>query len=171
MGTPAPPDLDRSPLTPAEEAKVVAGLIAMAERFSALDPTPPDLGRRPTEIMERLKERLTYRDSLLTPSDAAGLAASSDPDRGRALAWDTHVRLFLPDRPLPADFADGPLGWQVRVLAWSFHLDPGSRPAGEVPRLLSEALGVPVSARPTPLAAVYPALADFGRFLRRLPPR
>lgn len=170
-GPPSRPGSGRGPLSSAEEGKVVAGLIAMAERFSALDPTPTDPGRRAAELMERLRERLVYRDSLLTPSDVSAIAASADPDRARMLAWDAHVRRFLPDRPLPADFADGPLGWQVRVLAWSFHLDPGARPVEEIPHLLSESLGAPVSARPSPLASVYPALADYGRFLRRLPAR
>jgi hypothetical protein len=119
----------------------------------------------------RLHERLTYSGPFLTQADISRLASSPDPDRDRVLSWQAHISLFLPDRPLPSDFSRGPLDWQLRSLAWSFHLDASALPPEEIPRFLSDSLSLPVSPRSTPLADRYPALADYARFLRRLPTR
>jgi hypothetical protein len=125
--------------------------------------------------MVRLAERLRYRGSFLSAADLARLRAEDHPDRDRALAWDDHVHRFAPDRPLPSDFARGPIRWQLDTLAWSFHLDDdpdaSRRSAAEVVHRLADALAFDGSTRPTPLAARYPALADYGRWLDRLPRR
>ena len=92
-------------------------------------------------LMMRLRERLAYRDSSLTPDEVNELRQSISP--ARPLAWHTHIDLFRPDRPLPNDFTQGPLDWQLRVLAWSFHLNPANRPPEEIPHFLSESLSLP----------------------------
>ncbi len=158
--TPQPARSEQAaPLTPTQRRRIEEGLIALAEHFGILEPGPS----APYAIMQRLRERLSCSDAPLTLDN---LARFPHPDR--AAAWHAHILLFRPDRPLPADFAEGPLDWQVRVLAWSFHLDPGHRPAEEVPHFLSESLSLPFA---TPLAEQNSALNDYARFLRRLPVR
>jgi hypothetical protein len=79
---------------------------------------------------------------------------------------------FRADRPLPQDFAVGPLRWQLRTLAWSFHVTPDERTSlGELPHALADALAVEGSIRPGALGARYPALNSYARFLSRLPRR
>ena len=165
--TPPPrrPEAGRSP-TAIERRQIEEGLISLAERFGTLDSSK---GLDPDAVMTRLRERMPYADTLLTPDELADLSES--PEAGHVTAWHDHILLFRPDRPLPADFAGGPLDWQLRVLSWSFHLDPGNRPAEEIPRFLSESLSLPFSVRSTPLADRHPALRDYARFLRRLPAR
>jgi hypothetical protein len=170
------PPVDAPPSRPTEAKsvrgdRVLEGLLSLAERFGTLREALSVANPGPEVLMMRLRERLAYNGPLLTQDDLARLEVSPDPDRARALAWHSHILHFRPDRPLPSDFARGPLDWQIRTLAWSFHLDPSGRPAEEIPRFLSDALSLPVPARPTPLADAYPALGDYARFLRRLPTR
>ena len=159
------------PLSPLARRRIGAGLYAFAERFGSLDSASTPADTQPDALMERLRERLTYRGTLLTPDDLARLRSSADPDRDRCLLWHDQVARCVPDRPLPADFFALSLDRQLRTFAWSFHLDPADRPADQIPRFLSESLSIPVSIRSTPLADRYPALDDYRRFLRRLPIR
>ncbi|MEO6810287.1 MAG: hypothetical protein ABI353_14320, partial [Isosphaeraceae bacterium] len=126
----------------------------------------------PTRLMILVADRLRYRGPLLNAVERSRLADEPGPDAARALAWDDQVRHFLADRPLPADFPLGPLRWQLATFAWSFHVpDDPRRTAAEVPYDLADALSLNAPVRPNPLAVTYPPLADYSRFLGRLPRR
>ena len=153
---------------PNDRRRVAEGLVDLADRCGiAVD----DLGDDPAALMARLAERLRYRGPWLSAQDRSRLAHEPEPDGRRALSWDAQVRRFAPDRPLPRDFARAPLRRQLNVLAWSFHLDPFRGPTTEAPDALADALAVDGPIRPGALAARYPALADYARFLDRLPRR
>jgi hypothetical protein len=159
---------------PALRRRVAAGLIDLAERFGVDGAGEIAADSDPAPIMRRIAERLRYRGPRLSADDLGRLRAGSSPGRARALAWDAHIRRFAPDRPLPADFDRGPLRWQLEALAWSFHLegnlDPGLAPA-EVPPALADALAFEGTLAANPLAVRFPTLADYARFLARLPRR
>jgi hypothetical protein len=170
------PPADSPPTRPAESKpfrreRVVEGLLSLAERFGTLREALTAAKPGADALMMRLRERLIYPGPLLTLEDLSRIESSADPDRARVLAWHAQILLFRPGRPLPPDFARGPLDWQVQTLAWSFYLDASTRTAEEVPQFLSDALSLPVSPRPTPLADHYPTLGEYARFLRRLPAR
>jgi hypothetical protein len=170
------PPADSPPTRPADtrpfrRERVVEGLLSLAERFGTLQEALAAAKHGPDALMVRLRERLVYSGPLLTRDELSRIESSADPDRARVLTWHAHILLFRPGRPLPSDFARGPLDWQVQTLAWSFYLDASNRPAEEVPQFLSDALSLPISPRPTPLADRYPALGEYARFLRRLPAR
>ncbi len=167
---------DRSPanqaeaeptLSPETRARIVAELEALADRFEAFEVGP--IGD-PTALMGRFSARVRYRGPTLSTAEFARLRAESDPDRDRALAWHERVKDFADDRPLPDDFARLPLPRQLDRLARSFHLEPPARPE-DIPGVLLDALSRDGPVRPTPLAARYPALSDYARFLGRLPRR
>lgn len=166
----APPARPTEP-TPVRREQVVEGLLSVAERFGTLREALAAPNPGPEVIMMRLRERLTYSGPLLTQAELSRLESSPDPDHARVLAWHAHILHFRPGRSLPSDFGRGPLDWQVRTLAWSFYLDPTGRPAEEIPQFLFDALSLPVSSRPSPLADAYPVLGEYARFLRRLPAR
>jgi hypothetical protein len=154
-----------APIGPEERARIVANLVDLADRF--------ELGgsNDPAALMARISSQLHYRGPTLSRLELDRLAAEGDPDRDRALGW--HGRLtgtFADDRPLPDDFATLPLDRQLERLAWSFHLDPSTPPVA-VPGALLEALWREGPIRPTPLAARYPPLTDYARFLGKLPRR
>jgi hypothetical protein len=155
---------------PEEQARVTEALLDLAERFRVLkadSPTP-----HATALMIQIADRLRYRGPLLTTAEQAQLQAEPTPDRDQARAWDEQIRRFLPDRPLPADFARGPLRWQLDTLAWSFHLATDPRlSTAEVPLHLADRLAVEGPIRPSPLAGRYPALTSYTQFLERLPRR
>jgi hypothetical protein len=128
--------------------------------------------------MVLLAGRLRYRGPLLSPAERASLAVAprSDRDSALALRWHGQMHRFAPDRPLPADFARGPLEWQLDTFAWSFHLDPhdlsdGRRSSSEVVHALGEALATDLPLAPCRLSERYPALGGYRDFLRRLPRR
>lgn len=172
---PIPPDRDRyrgDPLDddPELRERVVAGLVELAERFGVIAPGRGGIGQDPSALMERIADRLRYRGPLLSADELASLRSMPAAGRSRALAWDEQIRRFVPDRPLPTDFASGPLRWQLDTLAWSFHLPPDPRLApAELPHALGHALAVEGSARSNPLTDRYPALGEYERFLLRLP--
>ena len=151
---------------PEDRRRVAEGLVDLADRCGV---AVGDLGDDSSPLMARLADRLRYRGPLLSAADRARLAAEPEADRLRALAWDAQVRRFLPDRPLPRDFARGTLRWQLDALAWSFHLAPSRGPIAEAPDALADAFAITGPVRPGPLASRYPALADYARFLGRLP--
>ena len=156
------------PVGPEERARIVDGLEALADRFEGFEIGHPG---DPAALMARISGQIRYRGPTLSPAELARLQGESDPDRDRALAWHERItRTFADDRPLPEDFARLPLARQLDRLAWSFHLEPPPR-AEDVPAALLEALSRDGPVRPTPLAARYPALSDYARFLGRLPRR
>ncbi len=162
---------DLPPLDPSERSRVTNGLRDLAERFgvAGLDRTDDS---DPTALMVLVADGLRYQGPWLSAEERARLPRDPDPSRIRALAWDEHLRHFAPDRPLPRDFARGPLRWQLDTLAWSFRLPPDPRrSAAEVPFALADALAVERPVRPSPLAVRYPALESYARFLGRLPRR
>jgi hypothetical protein len=126
--------------------------------------------------MVLLAERLRYRGPRLSEAELARLATLPDRDGTLALRWHDRIGRFADDRPLPGDFARGPLRWQLDTLAWSFHLD-GSRDRGrgrdpsEIPHMLGASLAVDVPLPSLALSARHPALTAYRRFLGRLPRR
>ena len=151
------------PLGPETRARIVAGLETLADRFEVGGSNDPG------DLMAEIASKVHYRGPFLTPDELTRLAAEGDPDRDRALGWHQRLRsTFADDRPLPDDFARLPLARQLDRLARSFHLDPPPEP-GAIPGALLEALSRGGPVRPTPLAARYPALSDYARFLGRLP--
>ncbi len=152
-------------------ARVPGGLRAdladLAGRFEGLDLGDP---ADAPGWMLRLSATLRYRGAVLSPADLARLRAESDPDRDRALAWHGRIGAFGDDRPLPADFAARPLAEQLRALAGSFGVDrPDRLGDGAIVPALAAALCRDGPVRPTPLAARYPPLSEYARFLGRLP--
>ncbi|WP_435016369.1 hypothetical protein TA3x_003935 [Tundrisphaera sp. TA3] len=156
--TPSPPD-------PAELARFEDGLRRLAERFAVPDPGDP------AGLMARFAEQVRYRGPTLTDQEVARLAAESDPDRDRALAWHDQIGRLRDDRPWPEDFARLDPGRQIVAFAGSYHLDGKDQPIAGIPDALDEALSRPGPVVPTPLASRYPALSDYTRFLARLPRR
>ncbi len=161
------PDPAGPPVGPEERARVLAGLEDLADQFEAFE-----IGRwgDPAELMARISDRLHYRGPTLSAADLARLAADPDPDRDRALAWHDRIRAFADDCPLPGDFPRIPLRRQLAEFARSFHLTPPAR-VEVIPAAMAAALAREGPIRPTPLAARYPALSDYARFLGRLPRR
>ncbi len=173
---PRPSDFRDDPAVDADQRMLVAdGLLDLAARFGALeilgrDSDHDDREPDPTRLMVRLSESLRYRGPVLGAAELERLAR--EPGGERILSWHKHLEHFRTDRPLPRDFPSGPLRWQLSVLSWSFRVEPhpGLSPS-EVPFALADALAAPWPVRPTPLANRYPALADYARFLSRLPRR
>jgi len=174
---PVPLGPDRSayfdePIDADERARVVEGLVDLAERFGIAEPGETAASADPATLMSALSERLRYRGHWLSPSERARLESEPSPERDRALALHAQVLRFAADRPFPADFARGPLRWQLDTLAWSFHLDADRRQSpAEVPLALASALAVEGPVRASALAPRYPALESYARFLARLPRR
>lgn len=166
QGAPVVRPVDPEPtIGPEERSRIVAALEDLANRLEVGGSNDPGA------LMARIAEQFHYRGATLKPPELARLAAERDPDRDRALAWHDRIsRTFADDRPLPDDFATLPLARQLDRLAWSFHLAP-STPPGAIPGALLEALSREGPIRPTPLAARYPPLSDYARFLGKLPRR
>jgi hypothetical protein len=155
-----------------ERAQVNEALVDLAEQSGIAEPGLPGSGADPTALMVLLADRLHYRGPVLSAVELAALEREDGPDRDRALAWHGLVQRYRADRRLPPNFATGPLRWQLDTLAWSFHVEPMMKQsAAEVPHALGRELAVAVSTRPNPLAARYPALAAYARFLGQLPRR
>lgn len=149
---------------------VVDSLIDLADRFGIAEGLAPGADPEPAALIRGISERLRYRGRWLSESEREELRRVDDPEARRVLGWDARLRRFAPDRPLPEDLSGGSTRWQVAMLAWSFHVDPhpGLAPP-EMAFALFEALARPESIRPSPLETRYPALADYARFLARLP--
>jgi hypothetical protein len=151
---------------PAEVESTRSALASLVSRF--VEPTD---AANLAKAMRRLVS-LRYDGPLLGRSEREAIASGTAPGRSRALAWDALIRHFVADRPLPEDFATGPLRWQLDTLAWSFHLElERGLTTAEVPSAIGEALSPEESIRPNPLEARYPALGAYATFLRRLPVR
>ena len=153
------------PLPAGELARVRRGLDALAERFAGFDLGPPtDAGA----FLARLADALHYHGPVLIPTERDAIAADPDPDKVRALAWHDQIRRFRDDQPWPGRFGSLALPRQLAAVARSFHLDPDTPPSA-VPDALIAVLARPGLIRPTPLAARFPTLSDYARFLARLP--
>lgn len=155
----------------ADDRRAVAeSLVDLAERSGVLGAGAVDTND-PAALMALIAARLRYRGPWLAADDVAGLPAG---DQARARAWDARVRQFAADRPLPADFAGGPLRWQLDTFAWSFHVeasrDRGRTPAERV-HALADALAIDVALNATPGVERSPALSGYRAFLGRLPRR
>jgi hypothetical protein len=148
---------------PEPRARILAELETLADRLEIGGSNDPG------ELMAKISDRLHYPGPILKPPELARLASEGDPDRDRALAWHERItKTFANDRLLPEDFAELPLARQLDRLAWSFHLATSSRPETITGDLL-KALTSEEPVRPTPLAARYPALSEYARFLGKLP--
>lgn len=166
---PAPsPPRGSAPIDPDERDRIVEGLLDLAARFGV----EADPAAEPAALMAAISGRLRYRGRWLTDDELAELRRDPSPEAARALAWHAHLRHFAADRPLPPDFAAGPLPWQLAALSWSFRVEPHPNlTLAEVPFALADALAMGSPVRPSPLAASHPALAEYARFLARLPRR
>lgn len=153
-----------------EQAIIVEGLIDLTEHCGLALPASPRAEHDPAALMIRLSQELQYRGPRLSKAEFSRLEREPGREARRALAWHNTILRFLGDRPLPADFASGPLRWQLDTLCWSFHVEPDPRlSAAEVPHHLAAALAFEGSLRPCPLADRYRALAAYAAFLERLP--
>ena len=180
---PEPPPPDRAAYRdeqadPEQSRQVAEALLALAERFGVSAAEAGSGQDDPAALMVLLAGRLRYRGPLLSAAERASLAAAprSDRDSALALRWHAQMRRFAADRPLPGDFARGPLRWQLDTFAWSFHLDPndpsgGRRSSAEVVHALGEALANDLPLAPCRLSERHPALAAYRDFLGRLPRR
>ena len=159
-------------IDPEERTRVVEALLDLAERFGLAADLDMDERADPARLMTQLADDLRYRGPWLSDSEREALRRRSGPEAKQALEWDAHLQRFAPlEKPL-AVLAGKPLGWQVRVLARSVGVEPHPDLApSEVPFAIGEALSVPWPVRPSPLASSYPQLADYARFLGRLPRR
>ena len=156
----------RGPFTPDEAVRVQIGLETLAARLTAFAIDPATTG--PARLVARINENLHYHGRTLTDAEVATLAADPDPDKERALDWHDRIKRFLPDPDWPADVNALPLPGQLAALGRSFRLDPTTPPEA-VPAALIAALSRPGVIRPTPLAARFPTLSDYARFLGKLP--
>ena len=158
--------------------QVAEALLALAERFG-VSPVEAGAGQDdPAALMVLLAGRLRYHGPLLSAAERVSLAVAERSDRDAALAlrWHAQMRRFAADRPLPGDFARGPLGWQLDTFAWSFHLDPndlsgGRRSSAGGRACTGRGPGQRSSAGPVPPEQRLPALAAYRDFLGRLPQR
>jgi hypothetical protein len=170
LGDPAENDLD-------ERRQAFEALLDLAERFGVRVPAATSRQDDPAALMVLLADRLRYRGPTLAPSEVASLGAAPDHDGALALRWHARIGHFVPDRPLPRAFAQGPLRWQLDTLAWSFHLEVSSDPVAsrrstaEVAHALAAALANDLPLPPPTLVTRYPALAAYHDFLRCLPRR
>ena len=140
-------------------------------------PTPDD--KSMSELIQMIYCR-RYNGPLLNSEEVSALARDPSPGRSRALAWDRQIRHFVADRPLPGPLegsnlemlGSGPLRWQVDWLAWSFHVEPDPKlTILEAIDALADALTLDEPIRRNPLEATYPALAEYAKFLAKLPVR
>lgn len=165
--TPSSDRIESAELNPADHARALAGLERLAERFDI-----PGAGG-PAEVIRRFVATVRYRGPVLTDAERTRLGReTSDPDAARALAWDGQISRFQVGSDLPADLDRLGLDAQMRALAAAYGLRiEAGRSAADVPADLLAALTRDRPVVPTPLAARYPALSDYARFLGRLPRR
>ncbi len=152
-------------LGPVETKRVQVGLEALASRFEGGEIGPAS---DPTQLLTRLNEAYHYRGRLLSNTDLEALGRELDPETIRVLAWHARITRFLPDEAWPGNFSTLPLPRQLVAVARSFHLDPALGPT-EIPGALIALIARPGVIQPTPLAARFPALSDYARFLSKLP--
>lgn len=169
-GPPTAIALGSAPVDREERQHALDGLLDLALRCGV--EVDPESEGDPTALMLRLAAKLRYRGPWLSEPELTRLRREGTLEAGRVLRWHEHLGHFRDDRPLPASFARGGLAWQLATLAWSFHVEPGPDvPPAEIPFSLADALAVPGPVRPGRLAARYPAVQEYARFLGRLPQR
>ena len=151
---------------PAETLRAQVGLEALAARLGGFGVDPSTTN--PTRLLTQIHANLTYDGRTLSDNEVATIRQDPSPDKARALAWHDQIKRFHTDPTWPADFATLPIPSQLAALGRSFHLDPATRPEA-VPSALIGVLSRPGLIQPTPLAARFPALSDYARFLARLP--
>ena len=149
---------------PEVQARVLKELQALADRLEVGGSNDPG------DLLATIATRFHYQGPTLSDRDLGKLASEPDTDRVRALDWHERItRTFAEHQRLPDGFARLPLPRQLESLARSFQLT--DRDLDRIPEALGEALSRDGPIRPTPLAARYPALSDYARFLARLPRR
>ena len=165
----------RFPVMTAEESRGVAdeearrahdGLVELAEAFGvAVDPAESS-----AVIMKRISDSLRYRGPVLSAAELARLRGGADGPR--FAVWHRQIARFLPDRPLPEDFARLPLLRQLNVLCLSFHVEPDpGLTAAEIPHALADALCSPEPVSEARAPADSETLRAYARFLAPLPVR
>ena len=153
------------PIGPETRARIVAGLEALADRLEAFEIGPPGA---PAALMARISKQVRYRGPTLS-GRRAGPARRRErprPRPGPRLARAAQDLRRRPPaarrlRPAPAASATRP----AREVVPPPTPTPGRGCLGR----LADALARDGPVRPTPLAARYPALSDYARFLGRLP--
>ena len=152
--------------SPRTRARIVAGLEDLADRFEvggSNDPgelMAPDRGPGPLSGADPLARRArpARRRGRPRPRPGPGLARADQPDLRRRPPLARRLRRRSRS---PASSTGSP-GRSTSTPR------PGPRPS---PGALAEALSREGPIRPTPLAARYPALSDYARFLGKLPRR
>jgi GTPase-associated protein 1, N-terminal domain type 2 len=153
-----------------DRERTTEALASVAERFGVTDSNARGSETNAATLMMRLADHLRYHGPLLSAAELAELEREPGQDSIRAIAWHELVPRYLDDRPLPPDFATGPLRWQLDTLAWSFHLAPVSKESvAEMPEALARELSLAATARPNPLSSRYPTLTSYAEFLGKLP--
>ena len=166
----APAGKDRPPSSD-ERTRILDGLIDFAERYHVLELNAAAPGD-PAKLMLEIVDRLRYRGGILSARDLHHLRSEGTLESERVLAMHAHILHFLPDHPMPATFSRGTLRWQLVTLAWSFHVSHDSRrKVSEIPAELSEALAAPTSVKAGSAAFRFPEVAEYEKFLARLPRR
>lgn len=150
--------------------RVDRDLRLFADRFDAFD-LGPIVDR--TSVLLKIDEKLHYAGPLLSEVEVQSLSARAsadqEPEFGRVLEWHRKILGVRQDGAgLPVGFSGAPPATQLGLLARSFRLAQGSR-ADEVVALLSEKLSRSWAVRPSHLAGRFPALADYAKYLGRLP--
>ncbi len=173
----------RGELSRAEIDRIGESLVDFAERFHLLDrTTDADLIARLdrpndqdlTRLMLLIDSRLRYRGPRTTEADRNLWLSQPGNVATRIAQWEDQIRMFTPERRLPADFANGPLDWRLAALAWSFHRESIAEHVespSEIPGLLAEELAVPFRVEADPRFLDNEPLLEYEKFLKRLPRR
>ncbi len=175
-GSDAPPiaGAHRRPLSDRDLAAAHEALTDLADRLRLLRPDDPE-SREPGPLLERIVASTKYRGEILDASSLDDLRARpDDPDAARLLEWHRMITSrFLDDRPLPPDFASGPLPWQIDVALWSFHgaATVSERTPAERATALADLLRLDRGPTLTPGLVSNPIAVSYAAFLERLPRR
>lgn len=159
------------PVSPDERALVIEGLRDLAERGGIAQDIVTSA--EVPELLEAITTALRYPGPWLSEQQVQELRQLDHPEARRVLEWHEHLRAhFAGARSMPPEVASAVLSSQLNLLVsnWSLQL-PSELSLPEVPFAIAEALAPPCSTRPSPLADRYPPLADYARFLARLPKR
>jgi hypothetical protein len=158
---------------PKEERERMAEALAdMASRFAGAGASGG--GGDLAFVLRGLAEGLRYDGPWLSEAEQAHLRLDGRAAASRAMEWHGHMSHFAPGRSLPEGLDRMAPAEQSEALARVFDIDTDpALPAADRVFALADALAAPWPVRPLPpdLVREHPALADYARFLARLPRR